>query len=66
MSDKETMHTDAFHIRQAVPADLKLILQFIQKLGAYEKLSHEVVATEEKPVSYTHLILISTRKTTTE
>jgi len=48
MSDKETMHTDAFHIRQAVPADVKLILQFIQKLGAYEKLSHEVVATEEK------------------
>ena len=48
MIDKETMHTDAFHIRQAVPADVKLILQFIQKLGAYEKLSHEVVATEAK------------------
>ena len=48
MIEKETMHADAFQIRQAVPADLKLILQFIQKLGAYEKLSHEVVATEEK------------------
>jgi len=48
MVEKETMHADAFHIRQAVPADVKLILQFIQKLGAYEKLSHEVVATEEK------------------
>ena len=48
MIDKETMHTDAFRIRQAVPADVKLILQFIQKLGAYEKLSHEVVATEAK------------------
>ncbi len=48
MIEKETMHADAFHIRQAVPADVKLILQFIQKLGAYEKLSHEVVATEEK------------------
>ena len=48
MIEKETMHADAFQIRQAVPADVKLILQFIQKLGAYEKLSHEVVATEEK------------------
>jgi len=48
MFDNEPMHTDAFHIRQAVPDDVNLILQFIQKLGAYEKLSHEVVATEEK------------------
>lgn len=48
MFDNEPMHTDAFHIRQAVPADVKIILEFIQKLGAYEKLSHEVVATEAK------------------
>ncbi|MFN8135764.1 MAG: hypothetical protein U0Z17_11280 [Bacteroidales bacterium] len=36
MSDKENMHTNTFNIRQAGMADVKLILQFIQKLGAYE------------------------------
>jgi len=36
------------NIRPATPNDIKLILQFINELGAYEKLSHEVVATEEK------------------
>jgi len=37
-----------FKIRKATASDTKLILQFIKGLGEYEKLSHEVVATEEK------------------
>ena len=37
-----------FKIRQAKESDVKLILQFIKGLGEYEKLGHEVVATEEK------------------
>ncbi|MDH3445603.1 MAG: GNAT family N-acetyltransferase, partial [Deltaproteobacteria bacterium] len=36
-----------FQIREAREADVPLILGFIKKLAAYEKLSHEVVATEE-------------------
>jgi len=35
-------------IRPATPADLPLILGFIRGLAAYEKLLHEVEATEEK------------------
>jgi GNAT superfamily N-acetyltransferase len=35
------------HIRTAVAADVPVILAFIKKLAAYEKLSNEVVATEE-------------------
>jgi len=35
-------------IRPAIEDDVKLILQFINELGEYEKLSHKVVATEEK------------------
>ena len=34
-------------IRPATVQDVPLILSFIKKLAAYEKLSHEVVATEE-------------------
>ncbi len=37
-----------FKIRFAQESDVKVILQFIIALGAYEKLSNEVVATEEK------------------
>jgi GNAT superfamily N-acetyltransferase len=37
-----------FIIRLAKESDVSLILQFIKGLGEYEKLSHEVVATEEK------------------
>ena len=37
-----------FQIRPAKETDVTLILQFIKGLGEYEKLSHEVVATEEK------------------
>lgn len=33
-------------IRPATPADVPLILQFIQELAEYEKLTHEVCATE--------------------
>jgi len=36
-----------FHIRAASADDVPVILAFIKKLAAYEKLSHEVVATEE-------------------
>jgi GNAT superfamily N-acetyltransferase len=34
-------------LRLAQPADAALVLEFIRELAAYEKLSHEVVATEE-------------------
>jgi len=37
----------AFSIRKAEQTDVSLILHFIKKLAEYEKLSHEVVATEE-------------------
>lgn len=36
-----------FEIRSATPADVPVILDFIKKLAAYERLSHEVVASEE-------------------
>lgn len=36
-----------FRIRAAVEEDAPLILQFIKKLAHYERLSHEVIATEE-------------------
>ena len=35
-----------FDIRKARKEDVPLILDFIRRLGEYEKLSHEVVATE--------------------
>ncbi len=38
--------TSTYHIRGAIPEDTPLILQFIRELAGYEKLSHEVVATE--------------------
>lgn len=38
--------SDALRIRSATPADVSLILGFIRELAEYEKLSHEVVATE--------------------
>ena len=41
------MHTGAFTIRYAAAEDCGLILRFIQELADYEKLRHEVVATEE-------------------
>ena len=36
----------SFFIRQAEPDDVPLILAFVRELAEYEKLSHEVVATE--------------------
>ena len=34
------------NIRPATPADIPLILKFIRSLAEYERLAHEVVATE--------------------
>ena len=39
---------DGFTIRHAVETDVPLILSFIKELADYEKLSHEVLATEEE------------------
>ena len=36
-----------FTLRNATPADIPLILSFIKELAEYEKLSSEVIATEE-------------------
>ena len=36
------------HLRPAVAADVPLILEFVQALAEYEKLAHEVEATEER------------------
>ncbi len=36
------------HIRPAAAGDIPLIFQFIRDLAAYEKLAHEVEATEEQ------------------
>lgn len=38
----------ALTLRPATAADVPLILSFIRALGDYEKLAHEVVATEEQ------------------
>ena len=43
---------DDFIIRKAEKADVSLVLDFIKKLAAYERLSHEVVATEEQLAKY--------------
>jgi GNAT superfamily N-acetyltransferase len=40
-------HPEGFEIRQAGESDVPIILAFIKKLADYERLSHEVVATEE-------------------
>jgi GNAT superfamily N-acetyltransferase len=37
----------SFEIRFALPEDVPTILQMIRELAEYEKLAHEVVATEE-------------------
>lgn len=38
---------DIFEIKQAAVSDVPLILSFIKELAEYEKLQHEVVATED-------------------
>lgn len=48
MFESKETEIQEFSIRIAEKRDVKLILQFIKSLGEYEKLSHEVVATEEK------------------
>ena len=48
MIDTEKSTFEQFTIRTAEESDVKLILQFIKGLGEYEKLSHEVIANEEK------------------
>jgi GNAT superfamily N-acetyltransferase len=37
-----------FAIRPAVPADAPLILRYVRKLAEYEKLAHEMEASEEQ------------------
>lgn len=37
----------SFNIRFANPEDVPLVLSFIKQLAEYEKLAHEVIATEE-------------------
>ena len=39
--------THDLDVQQATEADVPLILAFIRELAEYEKLGHEVVATEE-------------------
>lgn len=41
------MSTDGFRLELATERDLPLILRFINELAKYEKLAHEVVATED-------------------
>ena len=41
------MSTGRFRIEPATERDLSLILRFVRELAAYEKLAHEVTATEE-------------------
>lgn len=43
-----TTRIDGFFIRKAGEDDVPLILAFIRKLAAYEKLTHEVTATEDQ------------------
>ncbi len=47
MEDFYNTPVDGFQIRRAVKSDVPLILGFIHELAEYEKLSHEVSATEE-------------------
>lgn len=37
-----------FEIKPATESDVPIIFSFIEKLAAYERLSHEIVATEER------------------
>ena len=41
------VNTESLAIRAAVEADAPLILHFIRRLAEYERLAHEVVATED-------------------
>jgi GNAT superfamily N-acetyltransferase len=41
------MSIDRFHVAAATEGDVPVILRFIRELAEYEKLAHEVVATED-------------------
>lgn len=41
------MDSPGFQIKSATQADVPIIFSFVKKLARYERLSHEVVATEE-------------------
>jgi GNAT superfamily N-acetyltransferase len=43
---------EGFEIRKAVVTEVPLVLDFIKKLASYEKLSDEVIATEEQLERY--------------
>jgi len=43
---------EGFLIRKAEKEDVSIVLDFIKKLADYERLSHEVVATEENLEKY--------------
>lgn len=43
----EVKMNSGFTIKQAEEKDLPLLISFIKKIAEYEKLSHEVIATEE-------------------
>jgi GNAT superfamily N-acetyltransferase len=46
-SKEKKMDSEDFRIEPATADDVPLILKFIEGLAEYERLSHEVVATEE-------------------
>jgi len=46
-----TTSIENFTIRNATKSDVPLVLSFIKELAAFEKLSHEVFATEEALVN---------------
>ncbi len=46
MNTFPTVTLPGFELRPAAPADVPLILSFIKELAQYEKLAHEVEATE--------------------
>lgn len=48
MIESDNAEVLEFKIHLADESDVKLILRFIKGLGEYEKLSHEIVATEDK------------------
>jgi GNAT superfamily N-acetyltransferase len=48
MADDAGSRVTGLRIRAAVEADVPLILRFIRELADYERLLHEVVATEER------------------
>lgn len=47
LSENTVMNNDPLSIRRAVAADVPTILALIRELAEFERLSHEVVATED-------------------